>query len=203
MQKGEPGTPCISKENERKGRRVGVRRGGREIERLIRLREAHASLVVGVGNVLTHERNRERRREAVRERDGASRVALMPGRPAYVCTVSRMRFPCCRGPRSLYIAAVGRRARERDPVASRARCHNHRATNGDAIAEIHVRSIATGDGLIRGKLLRGFRAVYSLSPSGEPPRAEDRFARSLLDGRVVKMKTQTLRWLNRKSDGCD
>lgn len=94
MQKGEPRNLISRNENERKGRRVGVYRGERrrQSEGLIRLREAHASLIVGVGNVLTHERNRERKRGGDREkgkkRDRASRVALMPGRP-YVCTVSR------------------------------------------------------------------------------------------------------------------
>lgn len=54
-------TPCIWKESERKGqhrRRECNRDGEREIKRETdKVSGAHASLVVGVGNVLTHERN--------------------------------------------------------------------------------------------------------------------------------------------------
>lgn len=122
------------------------------------MRKAHASLVVGVGNVLTHERNRERKREGRerrKERDKASRVALMSGRP-YVPSLDAI--PMLRVP--LY----RRRRSSQERSDGIARCHNHRATStGDAIVEIHVRSIAMGDRLIRGKLLRGFSAVYSLA----------------------------------------
>jgi len=86
------------------------------------LREAHASLVVGVGNVLTHERNRERKREEVkrREREEGERereresVACGSNARMPVCTyrlsnaVPMLRVP---GPGSI-VVAVGPCERE-------------------------------------------------------------------------------------------
>lgn len=95
-----------------------------------------------------------------------------------MCVPSLERGSHAAGPGS--IVAVGPRERE-DPVASRVAITTARRAETRS-RRIHVRSIATGDGLIRGKLLRGFRAVYSLAQRrtaqgrgpdrGIPPRIE-------------------------------
>jgi len=65
----------------------------------------------------------------------------------------------------------------REPPSGFARCHNHRTTNGDAIVEIHIRSIVTRQAN-KGEIIASLEQC-ALSSSNKLPRAEDRIAECL------------------------